>query len=296
MWDWFLAYGTLVVGAFATLVALYKDADDYIKLSSKRGRLLLASMYIGTLFLLGAGMYQTHQTRVQAYIDKQQAEKDRKKLETDSIQSQQDRAVSKAQLDDARVSLRTLQAKVDKLQTKAETQELSKELLAVKNDLNEAELKLQQPKAKFAATFATPYYDEMPVIDTTAARIPEGLKVNFGVMNTSDIAASRGEIIIKLCDICQFAAEPPGFVRVSTSPETERIRYFDQIQDHEVLEDMSAIVIVPLTAKDFEFGIIVKCGNCEPGKFQPLKARIPPLVSPSLSFNKPKANTRVRKP
>jgi hypothetical protein len=293
VWDWFFAYGILVVGAFATACILYKEADEYLNLSKKRGSLLLVLMYLFTLFLLVAGLYQTHQTRAQASADKRQAENDRRQLEADRTQAKQDRAVSNAQLNDAKASLRTLQAKVDKLQTKAETQELSKELIAVKRELADAEVKLQQPRARFVPTFATPYYDKIPISDSYGERVPEGVKVNFGVMNTSDTTASHGEIIIRLCDACQFAGEPPGFSRVSTAPDTERIRQFDIIHDHEIVQDMSATIIVPLTATNFPLGIIVKCENCEPGKFQVLRVSIPPLVSPGQSL-KPRTRTKPK--
>ncbi|HEY2459488.1 MAG TPA: hypothetical protein VGI16_01705 [Candidatus Acidoferrum sp.] len=294
MWDAFIAYASLIVGALVTAGALYKEADQYTKRFAKRGGLLLVLMYLFTLFLLVAGIYQTYQTRVQSHDDKQQADRDRKQLESDRVQGRIDQAVSKVQLDDAKASLGILQAKVDKLQTKAETQELSRELLAVNKELGEAESKLQQPKARFVATFATPYYDQIPIGQAIATRVPEGFKIDFGILNVSEVTASRGEIIVKLCDVCQFAAEPKDFGRATSAPDTERIRHFDQIHEHDVLEDMSATIVVPLTVTEFEFGIIVKCDNCAAARLQMLKVRIPPLVSPgALGFDKPRSKPKA---
>jgi len=103
--DWFFAYGTLIVGALATAGALYKEASEYINLSKKQGKLLLALMYLFTFFLLIAGIYQTHATRVQAYADKQLAQRDRE-------QAQKDRQT----LDDAKSRIDSLQGTVIQLQ------------------------------------------------------------------------------------------------------------------------------------------------------------------------------------
>jgi hypothetical protein len=292
MLDWVFAYGTLVFGALFTAGALYKEAEEYLS-KKKTGKPLLALMFVLTLLLLLGGIYQTHQTRVQAYVDKEQAAKDRKALEDDRAQTKRDRAVSEALLADAKERLQTLQDKVSDLQTKAETQELSKQLVEVKHELTEAESKLQTPKAKFAATFATPYYNSLPIIESDGERLPDGsVRFSFGVINTSDVAAGRGSIILQLCDACSFASEPTvGFIKSPVSPDTERIRDFAQIQEHTVLQDMTAMVFTPLGSPLFVVGIMVKCENCEPTKRQILTIRIPSTVSPDFGAKQIKPKT-----
>ena len=43
MLEWFFAYGTLVVGALVAFAVLFKDAESYVNLSKRRGRLLAIS-------------------------------------------------------------------------------------------------------------------------------------------------------------------------------------------------------------------------------------------------------------
>jgi hypothetical protein len=283
MLDWFFAYGTLVVGTLVAFAALLKDAEDYVNISKKRGKFLLLALYVFILFLLAGGIYQTYETRSKADIDRAQALADRLNLDKDRIQEKQDKAVSESKLQGANDSLQRLQDKVDQLQTKAQTQKLSLELSDVTRELQDAKSKLQQPRAKFVATFATSYYDKIPIVETVGERTLEGIKVNFGVMNTSGVAALKGMIVIRLCDGCQFATEPSSFTKPTVGPEDERLRNFDTIQEHAIVQDMSATVIPPLGGfSKFLLAVMVKCEDCEPGHFMQLIVDVPPVVPPDF--------------
>lgn len=175
------------------------------------------------------------------------------------------------------------------MQTKAQTQKLSLELSDVTRELQDAKSKLQQPRAKFVATFATPYYDKIPILQTLGERTSEGIKVNFGVMNSSDVAALKVEIVIRLCDACQFAVEPKNFSKPVIGPEDERIREVDTLQARSVLQDMSATIIPPIDGPPrFQLALMVKCENCEPGRFTPLLVRVPTLTPFDFRNNKKK--------
>jgi hypothetical protein len=214
IWDAFLSYGTLVLATLVTLAALVKDARDYVG-SRPHGKMFLSAVYGCVLLLFFAGIYQTHLNRKQAAIDRDQAEKDRSQLTIDRQHSEAAEAVNQARLKDANESLQKLQNKVDNLMTQAQTQELSRKLSDVKVELEDAKSKLQKPLAVFTATFATPYYDKIPILESVGERTPEGIKVKFGVFNRSDVTAVRGVIVIRLCDACQFGVEPEGFIKAS---------------------------------------------------------------------------------
>jgi hypothetical protein len=292
MWDAILAYATLVLATIVTLATLVKDARDYLHASKRHGKWLLWSVYACALLLFIAGIFQTHQTRMQAWRDKEQARIDREHLAADQLRARMTEATNQARLDDANKSLDKLQAKVDRLQTKADTKELSKELSDVKTELEDAKSKLQQPQAKFVATFATPYYDQIPIRELRGERTTEGIKANLGVMNIGDVAAARGEIVLRLCNACQFGVEPPGFVKTSNGPEEERLRAFDTIQEHAVVQDMSVTIVPPLgDSPRFEIGIMVKCSNCEASRWDKLVVSVPPVVAPDFY----KKNSRSKK-
>ena len=287
MLDWLLSYGTLGLGALFSVGALYKESEEYV--AKKSGRPLLLLMYFSILLILIGGIVKTHQTRVQSEADKQQAAKDRKQLEEDRAQAKQERAINDAKLNDAKDRLEGLQGKVDKLQTKADTQELSKQLEGVKHDLAEAESKLQQPRAHFAATFSTTDYEKLPVREATGQRVPEGIKFNFGILNDSDVAAVHGSVVLKLCTGCTFGGEPDGFTKPPWSPDDERYKDFARVQEHQVSQDLSATVVPPIAASAFQVGVMVKCEDCVPSKWDILTIKIPSIVPPDFK-------TTVRKP
>jgi hypothetical protein len=289
MLDWLLSYGTLGLGALFSVGALYKESEEYV--AKKSGRPLLLLMYFSTLLILIGGIVKTHQTRVQSEADKQQAAKDRKQLEDDRGQAKQERAINDAKLNDAKDRLQGLQDKVDKLQTKSETQELSKQLADVKHDLAEAESKLQQPKAHLVATFSTTDYEKLPVHETTGERVPEGIKFNFGVFNDSDVAGVRGSVVLKLCAGCTSGGEPDGFTKPRWSPDDERYKDFARVQEHQVSQDLRATVIPPIAATAFQVGVMVKCEDCVPSKWDVLTIKIPAIVPPDFKATPKKSKT-----
>lgn len=283
MWDAILAYGTMCLAAIVTLATLLKDARDYLKTSEKHGKWLLWSVYLCTVLLFLAGIFQTHATRKQAWEDREQARKDREHLVADRAHAREVEAVNQARLSDANDSLSRLQDEVGRLQTRAETIGLSRELSDVSAELADAKSKLQQPRARFVATFATPYYDKIPVVESVGERTARGVKVNFGVFNAADVAAANGIIALRLCLGCQFGEEPAGFSKPETGPADERIRSFDTIQERAVLQDMTATIIPPLGGpRRFAFAVMVKCRNCEPGRWNQLIVTIPSIGPPDF--------------
>jgi len=293
MWDVILAYGILFLAAAVTFGTLVKDARDYLEAIEKHGRWLLWSVYACAFLLFLAGIFQTHGTRKQAWLDRKQAQQDRDRLTADRAQAQAVEAVNQARLSDASKSLEKLQEKVDRLQTKAETIQLSRELSDVETELRDAKSKLQQPRANFVASFATPDYQKIPIREAIGERTPEGIKVNFGVMNASDVAAVKGMIVLRLCDACQFGGEPAGFVKGQNAPEDERFRVFDTILEHAIIQDMAATIIPPLGGTPrFEVIVMVKCTNCEPGRWNRLSVIVPPVVPPDFHKKNPSSKKK----
>jgi len=288
-WDAFLSYATLVLATVVTVAALVKDAKDYIE-ARTNGKLLLWVVYACVLLLFVTGVVQTHINRKQAIGDKQQAERAQRELEEGQKKSLSDSSDSKARLEEAKASLQMLQDKVDKLQTQAQTQKLSRDLADVSRELEDAKSKLQKPLVTFEPTFASSDYSKIPIKQGVGERTPQGIKVNFGVLNQSNVAAVKGGIYIRLCDGCQYGVEPEGFMKPKNAPDDERIRDFETIQEHSVIQDMSVTIIPPLAwgTQKLGFFIMVKCENCEPGKFKELFVDVPSITPPDFGAKKTK--------
>jgi hypothetical protein len=293
-WDAFLSYATLVLATIITVAALFKDAKDYVNASRTRGKLLLFVAYVSVILLFLGGLSQTHINRKQAIGDKQQAEQAQHKLEEGQQRFLSAESESKAHLEDASASLQKLQDKVDKLQTQAQTQKLSLELADVSRELEDAKAKLQKPLAKFEPTFATTDYTKLPIQEAAGERTPQGIKANFGVLNSSDIAAVKGEIAIRLCNGCQYGSEPEGFAKLKVGPDDERVRTFERILEHTVEQDMSITIIPPfaLDTRKLVFAVMVKCENCEPSKYKSLVVDVPPLIPPDFTVKKKRAKPK----
>jgi hypothetical protein len=246
-------------------------------------------VYGCVIILFIAGVVQTHLNRKQAISDNRQAANDRLSLNKSE-------AANEARLTDANANLQKLQDKVDHLQTQADTKEMSRALSDVTKELEDAKTKLQRPLARFAATIATPYYDKMPITETVGERTPEGIRASFGVFNLSSVTAEKGEIIIRLCDGCQYGVEPEGgFTKTKNGPDDERVREFDRVQEHSVVQDMAVTIIPPFTAgsQKLVFAVLVKCENCEPGTFKRLFVDIPSVVPPDFTVKKKKAKNKL---
>jgi len=293
-WDAFLSYATLVLATVVTIAALVKDARDYVDASRTRGRLLLWVAYGCVILLFLAGVIQTHINRKQAIGDKLQAEQAQHKLEEGQQKFLLAESESKAHLEDASASLQKLQDKVDKLQTQAQTQKLSLELAEVSRELEDAKAKLQKPLAKCEPTFASSDYNKLPIREAAGENTPEGVKVDFGVINTSDVAAIKGEIALRLCTGCQYGIEPEGFTKPKIGPDDERIRVFGTIQEHSVAQDMSVTIIPPLAwgTRKLVFVVLVKCENCEPGRFKQLVVDVPSVLPPDVTLKKKRAKPK----
>jgi len=250
--------------------------------------------YACVILLFLAGIIQTHINRKLAIFDKQQAEQAQQKLEEGQQKFLLAESESKAHLEDASASLQKLQDKVDKLQTQAQTQKLSLELADVSRELEDAKAKLQRPLAKCEPTFASSDYNKLPIREAIGESTPQGVKADFGVINTSDVAAVKGEIVLRLCPGCQYGIEPEGFAKPKIGPDDERIKAFGSIQEHSVAQDMTVTIIPPLAwgTRKLGFVVLVKCENCEPARFKQLWVDVPSVVPPDVTVKKKKAKPK----
>ena len=271
MVDWLLAYLSPTLGAISSLILLAKEFEEYK--AQKHGRLLLMAAYAVLLALLIGGILQTHRSRVQAYNDGQQSVHEK-------AQATIDRAGLSGQITFAEKQLELLQAKVGDLQTKSDTQAMRKEMAAVRAELTTTQEKLKNPKAHFVATFATQYYNDIPIKQATGERVPEGIRFSVGVLNDSDFTAINPQIALYVCDACSFAVEPAGFERAANGPDNERVRSILNVKEHSVVQDMTIVVVAPINSTILRFGMKIKCENCDAVKMQELTVNIPPLVSP----------------
>jgi hypothetical protein len=240
--------GTIVLGLFTLL----KEWEDYknprLRTAVGCGLIILGILTIVNLYL--------------EFEEKQKASGAIKRLEG------QVQATNDAQKENTEQFLKSfdkLSAELSKLQTQAATEELQKELAKVKGELQKTQRALAPgPKAVLAFSFEQPPPGK-PVVPSTKVRLPlraDGtVRVEFTVLNLSDVYATDGEITLRICDICKFAKEPETFLRVSGQPDTARIMPFKQFPPRTSMPTMT-VDISPPAAPGFLIGIVYRCLTC----------------------------------
>jgi hypothetical protein len=245
--------GTIVLGLFTLL----KEWEEY-----KSPRLRIA---VGCgLIILGV------LTIVNLYL-----ESDEKKKAAGAIKSLegQVKAANDAQTANTELFLKSfdkLSAEVSKLQTQAATEGLRNELAKVQGELQRTQKALAPPpKAVLTFTFEPftnpPPGSNKPIVPSTEVALPilaDGtVRVEFSVLNLSDVDALDGQIALQICDDCKFAKEPAGFQRLQGQSDRERNRTFTQIYAKTSTQNMTVDVIPPKSA-GFLIGIMYRCRTC----------------------------------
>ena len=184
------------------------------------------------------------------------------------------------------------------LKTQVKTDVLQKKLTSVQAELEATRRALAPgPKAVLAFTF-WPFYNPappQPVVLATRARFPTNddgsYHVEFTVVNVTDVDALDGEITLEICDVCKFAKEPSGFLRLVGQSDNERNQPFQRILARTHIPEMTADIIAPKN-HNFTVGISYRCHTCivsSEASFGTV------LVSGSIPRQAPKARFPVQK-
>ncbi len=145
---------------------------------------------------------------------------------------------------------------------------ICKEAASVKAELEATQKALAPgPKATLAFTFWPFFNPPLPqrVALSSEARFPTNddgsYHIQFTVVNLTDVDALEGEFTLVICDLCKFAKEPPGFLKLPGQKDTERYQRFDRILPVTSLAVMTADITAP-DIPDFNVGIFYRCRTC----------------------------------
>ncbi len=266
LWNEVSPYLAQLLLGTAAFLGLLKDWKDYGKLSARFGRYVPLGFAVLILAITYLGVQNTYQDSAAVDKDKQQAEIDKKsnqkvinQLSDQVAQLRQDNQNAAATFSK---SFATLYDKFSSLQSKVQNTELLNEIKETKQQLEDTQKKLTQPKPNLIATFPTYQASEVPVKETTLPRDAGVVTVQFSIYNSSDVAATNGAIIVRVCELCKFAGEPPGFAKVAGAEESDREHQFQHIYAKAMMETFSVKVEVPPNVSRAAIGIFASCETC----------------------------------
>jgi hypothetical protein len=265
----FRIYGLQVIIGLIALLGIWKDYSENKKRSKKHGKWIYLGLFLLTAFLMILSIVDTRSNRAKVAKDTQQAVGEKQTADarinflTDQVG--QLRGDSRANSDGFRKSFDGLYQRFANLQAKVTNADLIREIDETKKELRATQDKLNTPKATLIPSFYfLDYSYKPPILEMSASRQPEGsIPIDFVVINPSDVSALRGEITLRICDLCQYAKEPEGFTKRNGAHNNDRAKSFEHILGNTLLEKMTAEINTPLNVNRIEVMVVVVCENCE---------------------------------
>jgi hypothetical protein len=88
--------------------------------------------------------------------------------------------------------------------------------------------------------------------------------IAFLALNPSDIQASNGAMILRICDKCSYVEEPQGFRKVPGSEEFDRQYDFQRIFSNSATQVLTVKLKVNFGGfyNFFTIGLFIGCENC----------------------------------
>ena len=241
---------------FTALLALFYLLKDWDAHKTSLRRLIVLFLIIG----IGVGGMFSNYFTVKKYNDQHQ--KDQGLMA--GLQTAVETA-NKNQEDNTKHFLDAfgkLSQKVSDLQTQVNTAQLRKEAEQLRVELAATQKALIPPKATLNFTFPRPRPDA-PLLRTITLPVENNIvHVEFAIKNDTDVPALDGQITLRICNLCNFASEPPNFRRLEGQPDTQRTLKFDRILPRTQVNIHSVDVQVPQEIKQIDFGITYRCRNC----------------------------------
>jgi hypothetical protein len=251
MWNYLIP---LITSALA-LMQILKDWDAH-KAPWRRG------VVVGAIALLGIG------GMVNAYRSGQSANEQASKIVslTTAVET-----ANKAQVENTKVftgALGDFSTKLNKLETNVKTAGLREEADQLRVELAKTQKALTSPRAILKSGIVDSGSED--VRNFTHLMVPLGKPVSFDIdiQNFGAVAAHSGYLAVRLCDVCKFHSEPPGFTHPRGQPENERTLDFEHIMPATRVQTITLEVDLPDNFSSFIFLLRTVCENCLDSGFQ----------------------------
>ena len=142
-----------------------------------------------------------------------------------------------------------------------------KEAARLRAELAATRAALDAPKAEIECSLAEVgrNMENLGVKETFVRPEPDGtVRFTITLANKSKVQAKNGSIYLRICRGCEFAEEPPEFVKQSSEKNQDRLRYFRTL-------DAYTGLLIPLRiashcsqseSRQFTVSVTSRCENC----------------------------------
>lgn len=121
--------------------------------------------------------------------------------------------------------------------------------------------------ARLHFSFYTEETDHSGMSGPTEVRVSDGpvVSVDIQVTAVGNVMAKNGQITLRICNSCEYAAEPEGFIKIPQHP-SDRVMHFDQLYPNVYSPKITLKIIPPLDRRynAFYVGGYYSCENCPP--------------------------------
>ena len=172
-----------------------------------------------------------------------------------------------------------LSNKLAALQTGIETADLRKEADGLRAELKANQKAMVVPKTVLTFSLKN---SPTPVLAESLSAHNGIVHLSFLIINTTDIDALDGDVVLYICNACEYATVPPGFVKVSGALDNQRNLTFSRILAHTGLPEMEFDIKVPPSLQSFIVGAKVYCHTCVAAN----STNLLPQESATISINR----------
>ena len=235
-------------------LGIFNLAKDWEKHGNNKRRFAVLFLIVAICAL---GVFNLYWTDNQARRDKNAAVEHQKQSDDTILRLQQ--AVDSSQKAQE-INNRTFLEQLGKLYTKAESERLRAEIKGYEERILK-QVK-PEPMARIVASFDTTA-DHIPMIEETANidKKDGTVAVDAMAIDVADAPAKSGECLMRFCDLCTFASEPPQSNRPAGALPTDRSRPFQLIVPHTAIS-LACRVLPPRNIRRFAVDITCGCENC----------------------------------
>jgi hypothetical protein len=162
-------------------------------------------------------------------------------------------------------SIERLSTKLSKLETGIKTADLREEADHLRAELAKTQKALITPRAALkAGIVVSPTAPDDPQLFTHVF-VPKGKPVSFEIslVNDSGISARSGALALRVCDVCKFHSEPPGFTHPHGQRELERTLSFEGVVAGTNLPTIPIEIDLADNLSQFPIALRCVCENCE---------------------------------
>jgi hypothetical protein len=160
-------------------------------------------------------------------------------------------------------SIEHFSTKLTKLETGIQTADLRDEADHLRAELTKTQKALVTPQAVLTPGIDDRQQPDNPQFSTyVIAQKGQPFSFNVSIWNHSGVSARAGSLIVRICSVCKFHSEPPGFTHIQGQPDYERTMQFGLLAPSTRFETIPLEIDAPDDMQRFTVAFRSVCEPC----------------------------------